>query len=77
MTLSDFPEIAALSSAEKLQLIGELWDDVASNPKDVPVPEWIKDELDRRKAAHEKDPSSARTWDEVKAHARKAHSDAG
>jgi putative addiction module component (TIGR02574 family) len=77
MPLADFPEIAALSSAEKLELIGELWDDVASNPKDVPVPEWIKEELDRRKAAHEANPSSARTWEEVKAHAREAHSNGG
>lgn len=75
MTLSDFPQIAALSSAEKLQLIGELWDDVASNPKDVPVPEWIKEELDRRKAKFEANPESGLTWEEVSANVRKAIAD--
>jgi len=77
MPLADYPEIQALSTEEKLRLVEELWNDVASNPEVVPVPEWIKEELDRRKAAHEADPSSARTWEEVKAHARTAHSNAG
>lgn len=77
MPLADFPEIRALSTEEKLRLVEELWNDVASNPENVPVPECLKEELDRRKAAHKADPSSARTWEEVKAHARKVHSDAG
>jgi putative addiction module component (TIGR02574 family) len=75
MTLSDLPQVAALSNAEKLQLIGELRDDAASNPEDVPVPEWLKEELDRRLAKFDADPESGLTLDEVSANVRKAIAD--
>jgi putative addiction module component (TIGR02574 family) len=39
-----------LSPAEKLQLVEDLWDDLASTPSDIPFPEWQKEELERRKA---------------------------
>jgi putative addiction module component (TIGR02574 family) len=39
-----------LSPSEKLQLVEDLWDDLAANLADVPVHEWQKEELDRRKA---------------------------
>ena len=29
-----------LSSSEKLQLVEDLWDDLASTPSDVPIHEW-------------------------------------
>jgi putative addiction module component (TIGR02574 family) len=34
-----------LSPAEKLQLVEDLWDDLASNPSAVPVHDWQKEEL--------------------------------
>ena len=39
-----------LSPAEKLQLVEDLWDDLAASPSGVPVHEWQKAELARRKA---------------------------
>ncbi len=36
-----------LSPAEKLQLVEDLWDDLASTPSDIPFPEWQKEELSR------------------------------
>jgi putative addiction module component (TIGR02574 family) len=39
-----------LSPAEKLQLVEDLWDDLASTPDSVPVHDWQKLELSRRKA---------------------------
>ncbi len=39
-----------LSPAEKLQLVEDLWDDLASTPEAVPVHDWQKLELARRKA---------------------------
>jgi len=39
-----------LSPSEKLQLVEDLWDDLASTPESVPVHEWQKQELARRKA---------------------------
>jgi putative addiction module component (TIGR02574 family) len=34
-----------LSPTEKLQLVEDLWDDLASTPEVVPVHEWQKSEL--------------------------------
>ena len=55
-----------LSPSEKLQLVEDLWDDLASAPDAVPVHEWQKQELARRKANLEKHPGSALPWEEVK-----------
>lgn len=55
-----------LSPPEKLQLVEDLWDDLAASPSAVPVHEWQKNELARRKANLMSKPGSALTWDEVK-----------
>jgi putative addiction module component (TIGR02574 family) len=39
-----------LSPPEKLQLVEDLWDDLAATPSEIPVYEWQKEELARRKA---------------------------
>ncbi len=62
------PERAAifdLSLAEKLQLVEELWNDIASTPDQVPIPEWHKAVLDRRQAQLDRDPSAVLTWEET------------
>lgn len=38
-----------LSPPEKLQLVEDLWDDLAATPSEIPVHEWQKKELSRRK----------------------------
>lgn len=55
-----------LSPAEKLQLVQDLWDDLAADPSSVPVPDWHIAELERRKARLDANPGTGRTWDEVK-----------
>ena len=62
-----------LPPAEKLQLVEDLWDDLAANPEDVPVPDWQVEELDRRKANLTRYPASGLTWDEVKRVVRSHH----
>ena len=42
--------IATLSTSEKLILVEELRDDLAKQPSDILVPEWQKQELERRYA---------------------------
>jgi putative addiction module component (TIGR02574 family) len=62
--------IFQLSRAEKLQLVEELWDSIAeeeSQQPSHPLAQWKIDELIRRKEAFEKDPTKARTWEQVKA----------
>ena len=39
-----------LSPPEKLQLVEDLWDDLAAVPSEVPIHDWQKGELARRKA---------------------------
>ena len=62
-----------LSPSEKLQLVEDLWDDLAATPSEVPVHQWQQDELDRRKANLMKNPASGLTWDEVKAKVRRTY----
>jgi putative addiction module component (TIGR02574 family) len=55
-----------LSPAEKLQLVEDLWDDLAATPEVVPVHDWQKEELARRKANLMQNPASGLTWEAVK-----------
>lgn len=64
------PSVFDLSPPEKLQLVEDLWDDLAANPADVPVHDWQKEELARRKANLMSHPASALCWDEVKRRVR-------
>ena len=67
------PTVFDLSPAEKLQLVEDLWDDLAAEPGDVPVHQWQKDELARRKANLQSNPASGLTWEEVKRRIRSRH----
>jgi putative addiction module component (TIGR02574 family) len=62
----DSVSIFDLSPSEKLQLVEDLWDDLAAEPKSVPVHDWQKLELGRRKANLLKNPASGLPWEEVK-----------
>ena len=70
---ADAVSIFDLSPAERLQLVEDLWDDLAAIPSDVPVPDWQIEELDRRKANLKSNPASGLAWDEVKRRVRTHH----
>ena len=56
-------EIMRLSPDERLQLVEEIWDSLAAEPSQVPIPEWHRKELDRRLA----EPAPERlTWDQIR-----------
>ena len=59
-----------LSPAEKLQLVEDLWDDLAETPEAAPVHDWQKHELARRKANLLKNPASGMSWEDIKQRAR-------
>jgi putative addiction module component (TIGR02574 family) len=69
MTLNGV-SIFDLSPAEKLQLVEDLWDELASSPDVVPIHAWQIDQLSRRKANLMTNPASALSWDEVKRRVR-------
>jgi putative addiction module component (TIGR02574 family) len=65
------PSVFDLSPAEKLQLVEDLWDDLAGTPESVPVHEWQKHELARRKANLMNNPASGLSWERVKQRVRR------
>ena len=62
-----------LSPSEKLQLVEDLWDDLASDPSAVPVHDWQVEETTRRRASLQSNPASGLTWEEVKRRVRARH----
>jgi len=60
------PSIFDLSPSETLQLVEDLWDDLAATLEAVPVHEWQEQELTRRKTNLMKNPASGLTWEEIK-----------
>ena len=62
-----------LSPAEKLQLVEDLWDDLAATPEAIPVYDWQKEELARREANLRKNPGSGLAWEEVKRRVRRRY----
>jgi len=59
-------DILNLSIAERIELIGDLWDSLAESPETVVLTEAQKTELDRRLEAHRKDPTAGASWPTVR-----------
>ncbi|MEX2142310.1 MAG: addiction module protein [Pirellulales bacterium] len=62
---TDYSHLFHLPTAEKLQLVEDLWDDIAASDEPLPPPQWQIDELRRRKALRLADPNAGSTWKEV------------
>jgi putative addiction module component (TIGR02574 family) len=59
-------ELETLSVPERLQLVEDLWDSIARSNAGLPIPQWQRDELDRRKRDYLQNPESGKTWEQVK-----------
>jgi putative addiction module component (TIGR02574 family) len=70
---TEFASIFKLGRAERLQLVEDLWDSIAEEEAQLPVPEWKRLELQQRKERFSRHPSSGRTWEQVKQRARTRH----
>ena len=66
MTLADLPALQRLSKAEKLQLVEDLWDEIASLPDDLPISAEEIALLEGRSAAHRAAPGEALSLEEFK-----------
>jgi putative addiction module component (TIGR02574 family) len=64
-------EIQSLSVSDRLQLIEEIWDSLVETPEAVPVTDAQRKELARRRRAHARNPSAAKSWGEVRARLRR------
>ena len=63
-------QILELPVAERMQLVEVIWDSISAAPESLPLTQWQRDELDRRLAEYEADPSSASSLEEVFARVR-------
>ncbi len=59
-------EFRALSPAERILLVEELWDRIAAEPNAVPLTPAQRAELDRRLDGLDKNPDAGRPWSEVR-----------
>ena len=59
-------DIETLSVPERVQLVEDLWDSIARSNAGLPIPQWQKDELARRKRNYLSNPESGRTWGQAK-----------
>jgi len=63
--LEDIPEIARLSIPEKILLVEDLWDSIASNETNVSVPQSHVEELESRLVAYSTHPGNLLSLEEL------------
>ena len=66
MRISEVPEINKLSTPEKILLVEDLWDSIASDESAVPVPESHMEELDRRLERYGSSPGNLLSLEELR-----------
>jgi putative addiction module component (TIGR02574 family) len=66
MRASEIPEIIKLSTLEKILLVEDLWDSIASDESAVPVPQSHMEELDRRLKRYGSHPGTLLSLDELR-----------
>jgi putative addiction module component (TIGR02574 family) len=60
------PGFDELSMDEKLDYVQSLWDRIAAQPREVPVPDWHRELLEERLEAYRANPNEGRSWEEVR-----------
>ena len=60
------PGFDDLPVEDQIDYVQSLWNRIAAKPDQVPVPEWHKQVLDERLAAHSASPQPAKPWGEVR-----------
>jgi putative addiction module component (TIGR02574 family) len=64
-------EVRSLSVTARLRLIEEMWDSLRETPEAIPVTGAQRKELERRRRAHARNPSAAKSWAEVRTRLRR------
>ena len=60
-------DIRTLTVADRLELLEEIWDSLGATPEAIPVTDAQRRELARRRRAHARNPSAAKSWAQVRA----------
>ncbi|MGR3179043.1 MAG: addiction module protein [Candidatus Anammoxibacter sp.] len=55
-------EIDSLGLSEKLILVEDIWDSIARNNSELPMPEWQKAELDKRYSDYKNEKLKLHDW---------------
>ena len=58
-------EISELGLSEKLLLVEDIWDSIASDNSEIPMPVWQKKELDKRYKEYKEGKLGLHDWEEV------------
>ena len=61
------PGFDEMSVEDKIEYVQALWDRIAANESQVPVPEWHREALSERLADYHANPNQGRSWEEVEA----------
>jgi putative addiction module component (TIGR02574 family) len=67
MKLKELPQVMALSTEEKLDLIHDLWESISPGMDQIEISEEEKDLLDERWEKHLANPEAALTLEQLKA----------
>ncbi len=59
-------DIQRLPIADRIKLVGDIWDSIATSEEAVPVTDAQRRELQRRLEEYERDPRAGKTWEDVK-----------
>jgi putative addiction module component (TIGR02574 family) len=59
-------DIEQLTVAQRLDLIARLWDSIPDTMETLPIPEWHRQELERRLADADANPEAGIPWEVVK-----------
>ena len=70
---TEFSARFQLGRAERLQLVEDLWDSIAAEDATLPVADWKRVELRKRKEHCLAHSESGRNWADVKKQARSQH----
>lgn len=70
------PGFDELSAAEKLEYVQALWERVTEQSEEIPVPDWHREIIAERVAAHRAGQGSSRSWEDVRRDLAVALSDA-
>ena len=65
MRATDIPGFDQLTDPEKILLVEEIWDIIAADEADVPVPDSHLQELDRRISRYRSNPGKLLTLEEL------------
>ena len=58
-------EILEMSVADRLRIVGDIWDSIAADSNGLEISDELRFELDRRLEAYKNDPGAGVSWEEL------------